>query len=139
MANRNPDQSGLRPGNKQTKQERTKNGRKGGKKSGEVRARKKLQREILAEILAAAAPTKTATRLVDVLGGVTTVTNEMAILASVVKMARDKGSLPAAVFIRDTLGESPTSKIDHTTDGQPLCAAIVPNKKSLDEWIKGQK
>lgn len=138
MANRNPNMSGLRPFDKQTKRERTKNGRKGGKRSGEVRARKKLQREILAEILNAAAPAKTVNRLADVLGDAGDVTNEAAILASVVKMARDKGSLQAAVFIRDTLGQSPASKIDHTSGGQPLCAAIVPDKKSLDDWVKAQ-
>ena len=134
MANRNPNMAGLRSADKLTKRERSEKGRKGGKASQEVQRQKRLQREILAEILAMRAPVKTAKKLADVLGGADDISNEMAILANVVKQARDKGSLPAAIFIRDTIGEAPTNKVDHTSDGEKMCVAIVPDRQSLDAW-----
>lgn len=131
--------AGLRPTNTLSRQERTELSRKGGKRSQEVQRQKKQQRQILIELLSMKAPVATINAVADVLNNARNIDNEEAILASIVKQARDNGSLNAAIFIRDTIGEAPTSKVDHTSDGNPMCVAIVPDKKSLDEWIKSQE
>lgn len=124
--------------NKRPKQERTKLGSVGGKASGKARKKQKLQREILAEILSLTANKKAVSQLADILGSNKKFTNEEVILAGVVQKAMD-GSLAAAGFIRDTLGQSPTNKTDLTTDGNPICAAIVPNRATLESWENDKK
>ena len=139
MANRNPNTSGLRPANTLTKRERSKIGSKGGKRSQQVQKERKLQRELLAEILSLNAPVTSIKQVQDVLGRKKAVSNEEVVLARIVQLARDEGSLSAATFIRDTLGQNPTNKVDHTSDGNPICAAIVPDRQSLDEWVNDGK
>ena len=134
MANRNPNTTGLRPTNKLSNRERSELGRKGGIQSQANQRKKRLQREILAEILSMPAPSKAKKKLADVFGTHTDISNEMAILASVVRAARDKGSLSAAVFIRDTLGENPANKID--PGDNTIAVAIVPSRQSLEQWRK---
>ena len=139
MANRNPNTSGLRPANTLNKRDRSEIGRKGGKRSQQVQAARKLQRELLAEILSLNAPVASIKQVQDVLGHKKAVSNEEVVLARIVQLARDEGSLSAATFIRDTLGQNPTNKVDHTSDGAPVCVAIVPSRQTLDEWVNNDK
>lgn len=107
-----PKKSNLEP--VRTKDEARKRGANGGVKSGQARREKKLMREALQKRIGASLDCVTQA-LID-------------------KAAN--GDVRAYEVIRDTLGEKPTDKIDHTTDGNPLYAAIVPSRKSLDDWIK---
>lgn len=99
MANKNPDQSGLKK--IRTTKEARKRGANGGKKSGEVRRQKKTMKEMLDYLLQQDITNKQ---------GETKNTLEVMMTAQIKEAI--KGNTKAAQFVRDTIGEMPTQKID---------------------------
>lgn len=99
MANKNPDQSGLKK--IRTTKEARKRGANGGKKSGEVRRQKKTMKEMLNYLLQQDITNKR---------GETKNTLEVMMTAQINEAI--KGNTKAAQFVRDTIGEMPTQKID---------------------------
>lgn len=83
---------------KLTTEEAQKIGSKGGKKSVEVRREKKMLKDLLEEALQK--KTKTGNRYID-------------ITTALIKEA-EKGNVKAYETIRDTLGQKPTEKIQHS-------------------------
>ena len=84
-----------------TKSEARKRGANGGKKSGEVRRQKKTMREMLDYLLQQDITNKQ---------GETKNTLEVMMTAQIKEAI--KGNTKAAQFVRDTIGEMPTQKID---------------------------
>lgn len=80
----------IKPASERTHEELVKNGRKGGIKSGEVKREKKLFREAIEKKLG-----KSLDDIIDAL----------------MKKAA-KGDVQASVFLRDTIGEKPTDKVE---------------------------
>lgn len=78
------------PASKRTHEENVANGRKGGIKSGEAKREKKLFKEAIEK------------KLGDSLDN---------IVDAMIKKAT-KGDVPASTFLRDTIGEKPTDKIE---------------------------
>ena len=74
------------------------NGKKGGKKSVEIRREKKLLRELLEEALEK--KTKTGNKYIDI-------TNALI-------QEAEKGNVKAYETIRDTLGQKPKERIEHS-------------------------
>ena len=83
-------------------QEAREKGSVGGKKSGEVRRQRKAMRETLLELLK-----MPATKRKDV-------DFETAGLMAMLEKW-EKGDVSAGVFVRDTIGEKPSDKIDNTS------------------------
>lgn len=94
MANEN----NLIPNSKRTPSELREITKKGGKKSGEVRRERKLLKELLEEALLK--KTKTGNKYIDI-------TNAL------IKQA-EEGNVKAYETIRDTLGQKPVDKIEHS-------------------------
>ena len=80
----------ITPASKRTHEENVANGRKGGIKSGEAKREKKLFKEAIEK------------KLGDSLEN---------IVEAMIKKA-SKGDVSASVFLRDTIGEKPTDKIE---------------------------
>ena len=99
MANKNPDQSGLKK--IRTTKEARKRGANGGKKSGEVRRQKKTMKEMLDYLLQQDITNKQ---------GETKNTLEVMMTAQINEAI--KGNTKAAQFVRDTIGEMPTQKVE---------------------------
>lgn len=92
------NEKNLIPNSNRSPNEVRENGRKGGKKSGEVRREKKLLRELLEEALLK--KTETGNKYIDI-------TNAL------IKQA-EEGNVKAYETIRDTLGQKPVDKIEHS-------------------------
>lgn len=92
------------------------NGQKGGIASGISRRRKRTMREGLVALLGATEPNEDIRRELETLGVDTTVQN--AILYAVGKRAIEKGDPEAARFIRDTVGERPSSQYEVSVSSQ---------------------
>lgn len=87
----------------QSREEAKKNGRKGGKKSGEVRRQKKTMREMLDYLLEKELTSKNGEKA----------TTLEAMMTAMIKQGLN-GNVKAVEFIRDTLGEKPTEKVEAT-------------------------
>ena len=85
-----PGTDNVIPANKRTHEENVANGRKGGIKSGEVKREKKLFKEAIEKKLG---------------GSLDTIIDALMIKAAT-------GDVQASVFLRDTIGEKPTDKIE---------------------------
>ena len=85
-----------------SKDEAKRKGANGGKKSGEARRQRKAMRETLLELLQLPAEKRPE------------MSNEQAGLFAMLERWQ-KGDVSAGVFIRDTIGEKPTDKIDNTS------------------------
>lgn len=85
-----PGTDNVIPANKRTHEENVANGRKGGIKSGEAKRAKKLFKEAIEKKLG-----KSLDDIID---------------AMIVRAS--SGDVSASVFLRDTIGEKPTDKID---------------------------
>lgn len=102
---------------KMTPEERRENGRKGGIASGESKRKKKAMRELLEVLLDM--PMKPGKRadidnvrsFADLKGKNITV-QDAVMLAQIQKAL--KGDTTAAAFLRDTAGEKPTEKLQHS-------------------------
>lgn len=92
------NEKNLIPNSKRTPKELREITQKGGKKSGEVRREKKLLRELLEEALLK--KTETGNKYIDI-------TNAL------IKQA-EEGNVKAYETIRDTLGQKPVDKIEHS-------------------------
>ena len=92
------NEKNLIPNSKRSPKEVRENGRKGGQKSGEVRREKRLLKELLEEALLK--KTKTGNKYVDI-------TNAL------IKRA-EEGNVKAYETIRDTLGQKPIDKVEHS-------------------------
>lgn len=92
----------LKPLNTRTKDEQKKIASMGGKKSGEVRRQRKAMRETLLELLQLPAESRPDKN-----------NEELGLLAMLERW--HKGDVSAGVFIRDTIGEKPSDKIDNTS------------------------
>lgn len=99
----------LRPMNTLTESEQRELARKGGKASGQARRERKALRELLT--IALEMPDET-----------TGSTNAEAIVAALIDKARE-GDVRAFESIRDTIGEKPTTAIDHTSSDGSIAAA----------------
>lgn len=84
----------IKPASERTHEELVANGRKGGIKSGEAKREKKLFREVIEK------------KLGDSLDNI--------IDAMIMKAS--SGDVSASVFLRDTIGEKPTDKIEADVD-----------------------
>lgn len=85
-----PGTDNVIPASKRTHEENVANGRKGGIKSGEVKREKKLFKEAIEKKLG---------------GSLDTIIDALMIKAAT-------GDVQASVFLRDTIGEKPTDKIE---------------------------
>ena len=85
-----PGTDNVIPANKRTHEENVANGRKGGIKSGEVKREKKLFKEAIEKKLG-----KSLDEIID---------------AMIIKAST--GDVQASVFLRDTIGEKPTDKVN---------------------------
>jgi hypothetical protein len=83
-------------------EEARRRGKNGGKKSVEVRRQRKAMRETLLELLQLPAEKRPE------------MSNEQAGLFAMLERWQ-KGDVSAGIFIRDTIGEKPTDKIDNTS------------------------
>ena len=90
MSNKSKGHENVIPADKRTPEERRELGRKGGIASGEAKRQKKLFREAIEK--------KLGNSLDNIIEGV-------------IKEAK-KGNVQAATFLRDTIGEKPTDKIE---------------------------
>ena len=85
-----PGTDNITPASKRTHEENVANGRKGGIRSGEAKREKKLFKEAIEKKLG-----KSIDKIID---------------AMITKAS--KGDVPASTFLRDTIGEKPTDKIE---------------------------
>lgn len=92
------NEKNLIPNSKRTPSELREITKKGGKKSGEIRREKKLLKELLEEALLK--KTETGNKYIDI-------TNAL------IKQA-EEGNVKAYETIRDTLGQKPVDKVEHS-------------------------
>lgn len=108
-------------------------GKKGIKKAQEVKRQKKAMREQLQVLLSLPVKDKTRKKDIKNLGLETEdIDNQAALLVSVFKKAL-RGDVEAARFIRDTIGEGPTSKIDVSAETLKTADDILIKVRSVAE------
>lgn len=113
------NEQNLIPNSKRTPSEVRENARKGGIKSGETRRRKKEMRERLEVLLSMpikdgkGADIEKIKSFAEIKGK--NITVEDAILIAIAQKAL-KGDIQAGTFIRDTVGENPTTKVEADID-----------------------
>ena len=100
MVRGNPDK--IKPTQVRSGREAREKGRIGGQKSGEVRRQRKVMRETLLELLQLPAEKRT------------DVSNEVLGLLAMLERWQ-KGDVSAGIFIRDTIGEKPSDRVDSTS------------------------
>lgn len=97
----------------QDREKARENGRKGGIASGEAKRRRKAFKEGFDLLLSLPLKDKKAKKFLDYLGvPEEEQDNQMAIIFSMYKEAVSNGSVQAATFIRDTVGENPKEKVE---------------------------
>ena len=106
----------------QNREEAKKNGRKGGKKSGEVRRQKKTMREMLDYLLEKELTNKNGEKA----------TTLEAMMASMIKQSIS-GNVRACEFIRDTIGQKPTEKVDVDAKGINIVVGSDEDKEILED------
>lgn len=92
------NEKNLIPNSERSPSEVRENGKKGGQKSGKVRREKRMLRELLEEALLK--ETETGNKYIDI-------TNAL------IKQA-EEGNVKAYETIRDTLGQKPVDKVEHS-------------------------
>lgn len=108
-------------------------GKKGAKRTQEVKRQKKAMREQLQTLLSLPVKDKTRKKDIKSLGLETEdIDNQAALLVSVFKKAL-RGDVEAARFIRDTIGEGPTSKIDVSAETLKTADDILIKVRSVAE------
>lgn len=101
----------LIPNSQRSPEELRENGRKGGKASGKVRRKKKLMREQMELLLSLPLKNEKVEQKLTELGIYKKdMDNQMALIASMFAKGLS-GDVPAATFIRDTIGEKPVEMI----------------------------
>lgn len=101
----------LIPNSQRSPEEVRENGRKGGKASGKVRRKKKLMREQMELLLSLPLKNEKVEQKLTELGIYKKdMDNQMALIASMFAKGLS-GDVPAATFIRDTIGEKPVEMI----------------------------
>ena len=114
----------LKPFNSnQSREEAKKNGRKGGKISGEVRRQKKTMREMLDYLLEKELTNKNGEKA----------TTLEAMMASMIKQSIS-GNVRACEFIRDTIGQKPTEKVEATN-----ATITVTDEKTIESVMNKLK
>lgn len=107
----------LQPATKETAREK---GRNGGIRSGQVRRQKKKLKDTLAMLLDLPPGFASQKETLTMLGiGEEDQTNQTLIAISMIQAAAS-GDVKAAAFVRDTVGEKPTDKIETSVTTSPL-------------------
>lgn len=97
----------------QDREKARENGRKGGIASGEAKRKKKAMKEAFELMLSLPLKDEKANAFLDWLGiPEEERDNQMGIVVSMYKEAVTHGSVQAAAFIRDTIGENPKEKVE---------------------------
>jgi hypothetical protein len=114
-----------------SKEEAREKGRKGGIASGKARKEKKLMKEQIELLLSLPLKSKNAKNQMKKLGiDSDNVDNQMAVIIGVWQKAI-QGDVKAAEFLRNTLGEAPTEKVE-------LNASVSEKTKEIDNYINGR-
>ena len=113
----------LKPNSERTPSERRKNARKAGIKSGEVRRQKKSMREMLDYLLEKELTNKNGEKA----------TTLEAMMASMIKQSIS-GNVRACEFIRDTIGQKPTEKVEATN-----ATITVTDEKTIESVMNKLK
>lgn len=107
----------LQPATKETAREK---GRNGGIRSGQVRRQKKKLKDTLAMLLDLPPGFANQKEILTMLGiNEEDQTNQTLIAVSMIQAAAS-GDVKAAAFVRDTVGEKPTDKIETSVTTSPL-------------------
>jgi hypothetical protein len=107
-------QEDLIPLNERTKEEQKEITSMGGKKSVEVRRKRKALKEQIEILLSLPIKNEQVKKKLKDLGLDTgNIDNQMAMIVAMWNKAI-KGDVSAGVFIRDTVGEKPTEKVEHS-------------------------
>ena len=97
----------------QDREKARENGRKGGIASGEAKRKKKAMKEPIELMLSLPLKDEKANAYLDYLGiSEEDRDNQMGIVVSMYKEAVANGSVQAATFIRDTIGENPKERVE---------------------------
>lgn len=115
-----PNEENLKPFNELSEKEQRKIRSMGGKRSGEVRRKRKTMREMLDYLLSKEIKNKQGEKA----------TTLEALMVATIKKAMS-GDTKAVQFIRDTIGEMPTQKIENT--GINIVVADKEHQKMLKD------
>lgn len=132
------NEDNLIPFNELTKEEQREIARKGGIASGEARREKKAMKEQIQLLLSLPLKDKKAVKQLQALGIDTdNIDNQMALVISMWQQALKggKGSVAAATFLRDTVGERPIEEVKQTVDGE----ITTRQKNAIDDVIAQMK
>ncbi len=111
---------------------------RGGIASGEARREKKLMKDQIKLLLSLPLKDKKAIKQLETLGIDTdNIDNQMALVISMWQTALKggKGSVAAATFLRDTVGEKPVEEVSQTLNGE----ITTKQKNAIDDVIKQMK
>lgn len=109
----------LRPPRKGT-EDAKRRGRNGGIKSGEVRRKKKAMRETLAMLLDLPPGLSDQKEILTALGIAEEDCNNQTLIAVAMIQTAAAGDVKAATWVRDTVGEKPTDKVEANITTSPL-------------------
>lgn len=109
----------LRPPQKGTEEARQR-GRNGGIKSGQVRRAKKRLKDSLAMLLDLPPGLTDQRDILRALGVAEEDCNNQTLIAVAMIQAAANGDVKAATWVRDTVGEKPTDKVETTVTTSPL-------------------
>lgn len=109
----------LRPPQKGTEEAR-KRGRNGGIKSGEVRRAKKRMKDSIAMLLDLPPGLAEQRDILTALGIAEEDCNNQTLIAVAMIQAAASGDVKAATWVRDTVGEKPSDKVEATVTTSPL-------------------
>ena len=108
------NEQNLKPMNTRSKNEARENGKIGGKKSGEVRRKRKTIREQLEFLMSLPIQDEVTKEKLEKMGIKSdNMDNQMLMNVSLYKQAL-KGNTKAIEIVRDTLGEKPVEKLEHS-------------------------
>lgn len=103
-----------------TSEEARERGRKGGIKSGEVRRERKALREVLDTLLNLPVGFEVQKDTMVALGISEEECNNQTLIAVSMIQAAANGDVKAATWLRDTVGEKPTDKVEASIQSNPL-------------------
>lgn len=103
-----------------TTEEARERGRKGGIKSGEVRRERKALREVLDTLLNLPVGFEVQKETLVALGIDEEDCNNQTLISVAMIQAAASGDVKAATWLRDTVGEKPTDKIEASVQTNPL-------------------
>ena len=108
------NEQNLKPMNTRSKDEARESGRIGGKKSGEVRRKRKTIKQQLELLLSTPVSNEDLKKQIKKWGiDDDDINNQMAVTVSLYQQAL-KGNTKAIEIIRDTVGEKPVEKLEHS-------------------------